>query len=92
MNTPAEATALRTQAAGLMLRAAVMPADQGKPLIDQANSLSHQANTLIHWQAVWLFPCIAAGLIMVLFFLLFRDDTKVAATPPSVEPAETSAV
>jgi len=28
----------------------------------------------IQWQGLWLIPCIAAGVISVLFFLLFRED------------------
>jgi hypothetical protein len=27
------------------------------------------------WRTIWLIPCIAAGVIMVAFFLLFRDRT-----------------
>jgi nucleoside transporter len=46
-----------------------------------------------NWQQFWLIPCIAAAVVMVLFFLLFRDDTRSReATAPSIEPAETTAV
>lgn len=37
---------------------------------------------VINWQMVWLIPCIMAGVIMVLFALLFRNDTVEAADPP----------
>ena len=40
-----------------------------------------------NWQQFWLIPCIAAGVVMVLFFLLFRDDTKAQADVPIVDPA-----
>ena len=93
-NTPPEAIALYGKAAEISKQAAeITDAALAKPLIDQANALSHQANALIQWQHIWLVPCIAAGVVMVLFAIFFRDDTKSAeATVPSVEPAETSAV
>lgn len=31
---------------------------------------------LLDWQTIWLIPCAMAGVVMVLFFALFRDDAK----------------
>ena len=94
-NTPAEAKALYDQSGALMKEAGTLAADAAKPLIDQANALSHQANALIQWKDVWMFGAIFAAVVTVLFFLLFRDDTKTASaavvpTQP-LDPAETTA-
>ena len=32
------------------------------------------------WQQFWIIPCVMAAVVMVLFFLLFRDDSKTPAT------------
>ncbi len=37
---------------------------------------------VINWQMVWLIPCIMAAVIMVLFALLFRNDTAATAPQP----------
>jgi len=76
---------LVTQGLGMLIGAQVCGALFGNIVKGEGAAL------LQNWQKFWLIPCIAAGAIMVLFFLLFRDDTKVPAIPPSVEPAETSA-
>ncbi|HYO07591.1 MAG TPA: MFS transporter [Tepidisphaeraceae bacterium] len=91
-NTPETATALSDQSAALMKQAnAAADAAIAKPLIDQANALSHQANALVQWKDIWMFGAIFAAVVTVVFFLLFRDDTRGAARTPSVDPAETSA-
>lgn len=79
-NTPPEATALYGQAAELSKRATEAVEVDAKPLMDQANALSHQANSLIHWQTLWLVPCVAAALVALLFFLMFRERNGMAMT------------
>ena len=37
-----------------------------------------------NWQKFWLIPCIAAGVVMVLFFLLFRNDANSQTQPAAV--------
>jgi len=53
-------------------------AEAAKPLFEQADQLAAQASALMNWQMIWLIPCIAAGVIMILFGLLFNE--KVAAS------------
>jgi hypothetical protein len=58
--------------------------------------VSGEGATLMHnWQRFWIIPCVAAGIIAVIFFLLFHDTRARAGdggpTVPTIEPAETSA-
>ncbi|MDH3718833.1 MAG: MFS transporter, partial [Planctomycetota bacterium] len=39
---------------------------------------SHKANRMLEWQAIWWYPAIGAAVIMVLFALLFKDDSQAA--------------
>jgi nucleoside transporter len=57
----------------------------------------YKVGEAVQWQMVWLIPCIAAGVIMVLFAALFRDDTAVPESrfdqeighaPPASAPVE----
>jgi nucleoside transporter len=73
-----EAAALREQAA-----AATEPA-AAQTLWDQATQLLLQARD---WQTIWLIPCIMAGVIMILFFLLFHDK-NVRAKPNAEAPIQ----
>jgi MFS family permease len=34
------------------------------------------AGDAVNWQKLWLIPCIAAAVVAVLFFALFRDDSN----------------
>jgi MFS family permease len=63
---------LVTQGIGMLIGAQVV----GR--IVAANTVG----TAIDWQTVWKIPCIAAAVIMVIFFALFRDDSK--AVPADV--------
>jgi nucleoside transporter len=91
-NTPAAAADLYAKSAELMKQAGnVADAALAKPLIDQANALSHQANALIQWKDLWMFGAIFAGVVAVIFLVLFRDDTRQATTVPTVDPAQTAA-
>jgi nucleoside transporter len=70
--------ALRSQAEALQAQAAESRGADGAALRDQAVDLYMQA---IDWQMVWLIPCVFAGAVMVVFFLMFRDDGARAAAP-----------
>ncbi len=35
---------------------------------------------LLDWQTIWLIPCVMAGVVMLLFLVLFRDDTRATVT------------
>ena len=73
--TPAPAKALQGQAAALSKQAFETGGEAAQALSAQAAELGGQAAAMVNWQTVWLIPCIAAGVIMVLFFVLFRDRT-----------------
>ena len=48
--------------------------------------VSGEGHTLMeNWKSFWLGPCIAAAVIMVIFFILFRDDA--APVKQTVEAA-----
>jgi hypothetical protein len=40
---------------------------------------------LVKWRSVWTFPAVFAGIIMVFFVLVFRDNTTSAAKAPKEE-------
>ncbi|MFN3653058.1 MAG: MFS transporter [Armatimonadota bacterium] len=44
---------------------------------------------VVNWQSLWMIAAIAAGVVMVAFFALFRDDSKAAEPVP---PAGTAPV
>jgi nucleoside transporter len=60
---------LVTQGLGMLIGAQVV----GQ--IVAANTVGETMN----WQTIWIIPCIAAAVIMVLFGLMFRDDSKTVA-------------
>ena len=41
---------------------------------------AYTAGDAIHWQGLWIIPCVAAAVISVIFFLLFKEDTRAADT------------
>lgn len=69
-----DAGELVEQANALSARAAEL-ADQG--LADQAAEATQQSVELFmqatDWQTVWLIPCVFAGIVMVMFGILFKD-------------------
>jgi hypothetical protein len=68
---------LREQATEAVERGDLAQADR---LGEQALAAWTEASDLLlqsyDWQSIWLIPCIMAAVIMVAFFLLFKDDTK----------------
>lgn len=57
---------LVTQGLGMFIGAQIM----GQ--VEKAFTVGDQ----IQWQGLWMVPCIAAAVIMVLFAVMFREDTK----------------
>lgn len=73
--TPEAATELQGQSADLTVQAwEVGDAPVREGLLDQAQSLAGQAAKLLEWDMIWLIPCIAAGVVMAVFTVLFKSD------------------
>ncbi|UCD76837.1 MAG: MFS transporter [Phycisphaerales bacterium] len=83
--TPPDAKALQAQAAELSKQAFETTGEAAKTLSDQAAELGAQATAMIDWQTAWLIPCIAAAVIMALFFILFKNDSGAGEEAPPVE-------
>ncbi len=47
-------------------------------LSDYKNARSIEALQLVDWRSIWKWPAIAAGIVMVLFFVLFKNDADSA--------------
>jgi nucleoside transporter len=84
----AEAEALRNQHAELLEQASAA-ADAGnaalaEQLREQAMVAWQGASDLLlqsyDWQTIWIIPAIMAGVILVAFFVLFKDDGRTAST------------
>ncbi len=75
--TPADAGALQEQATELAKAAyATHDTSARADFLAEAGRLGGQASELIDWQSVWLVPCIAAGVILLLFVALFHDRVR----------------
>ncbi len=91
--TPQEAKDLGAQSAALAKEAFAMTDQKAaKPLFDQADALAAQASQLMDWQMIWLIPCVAAAIVMILFGLLFNDkvDTDEEDTGYATDEAPVS--
>jgi len=103
--TPPEAIPLKEQAQELngeifQLKAQIRDADgpsAGK-LEAQVAGLEHERATVarramqhLHWQKIWMIPAIGAGVIMILFALLFKDDVDVKDEVTEGDVAEAAA-
>ena len=51
-----------------------MADDVKKPIEDKAAALQLSALQAIDWKGIWMIPAGAAALVMVIFFVLFKDD------------------
>lgn len=79
--TPPEAAALQAESAALAKEAyATSDMAARSELLARAGELGNQASAMIDWQNVWLVPCVAAGVIMLLFIVLFRDRVDTTDT------------
>lgn len=90
--TPQEAKDLGAESARIAKEAfAMADAEAAKPLFEQADQLAAQASALMNWQMIWLIPCIAAGVIMLLFGILFNDKVDApddgTDEAPATEPS-----
>ncbi len=84
--TPPEAQDLLAQSSDLTRQAyAQTDPELQKQLLEQANNAATQANAIIDWGAIWLIPCIAALVVLVIFVALFRDRK---ADAPVTAPAD----
>jgi nucleoside transporter len=68
--TPPDAQALQAQSAELAKQAF---AENDPAITARAGELAAQAAQMIDWYTVWIWPAIFAGVVMVLFGLLFWD-------------------
>lgn len=84
--TPAAAAELQGQSAELTTQAWASnePAVR-EGLLDQAQSMAGQAAKLLEWDMIWIIPCIAAGVVMVIFALLFKNDVKPEESKTGIE-------
>lgn len=65
--------ALTADAAALREQAADASGADAQSLWDQGTALLLQAHD---WQTIWLIPCVMAGVIMVAFFVLFKEPKE----------------
>ncbi len=69
---------LVTQGLGMFIGAQVA----GR-LVDHYSTPAADGTTVIAWDKLWLAPCLFAAIVMVIFFLFFKD--RVTATPAQVD-------
>ena len=74
-----------------------MSDDEKKPIEDEAAALQLSALQAIDWKGIWNIPAGAAAVVMVIFFILFKDqrpktepEGEVAASGEPEETAEAS--
>ena len=73
--TPPETGELNDQATALLGTITDdMADDVKKPIEDKAAALQLSALQAIDWKGIWMIPAGAAALVMVIFFVLFKDD------------------
>jgi nucleoside transporter len=70
---------LVTQGLGMLIGAQIAGKLFGQIVTGEGQQL------LDNWKQFWMIPCLAAAVIAVLFFLMFKDDTKEKAGVTSVE-------
>lgn len=70
---------LVTQGLGMLIGAQII----GR-LVDANTTIEGEAK-ILDWQTIWLVPCIAAGVIMVVFFLFFKNGTQASDAPAELD-------
>ena len=80
-STPPETAQLQLAAGDIgkridELKASGAPASEIDPLQAEQDAASMQALQAIQWKQIWTIPCIGAAVIMMIFAVSFRDDTK----------------
>jgi nucleoside transporter len=90
--TPPETAALNKQAGELQTRIDALEA-QGAPATEldalrtEKNALTVEALKAMKWGPIWTIPAVAAGLVMVLFLFVFKEDRRSAVTEGDVAKA-----
>lgn len=84
--TPPEATAMAEKAGDLGKQLDALKASGAAPaeiekLEAEKNDTVIKALQLIEWRSIWIIPCVLAGIIMILFVLVFKDDSEKKAEP-----------
>lgn len=75
--TPPETAELNNKAAALLDTITDDMSDEDKkPIQKEADALQLSALQAIDWKGIWLIPAGAAAVVMVIFFVLFKDDRK----------------
>ena len=59
--------------------------DQIDELTTKKNELRHSELAGIQWRELWMFPAVFAAVVLVLFVVLFRDDTRGQASDPAAD-------
>ncbi|EAQ76938.1 ProP protein [Blastopirellula marina DSM 3645] len=92
MYTPPEAQALQAEAQKLTVQAYGMTdLAAAAELREKAGELGGQAVQMMDWGMIWLIPCIFAGVIMILFGLLFHDKAADETSMTSEDEASSPA-
>lgn len=65
---------------------------QRDELKSEQDALALQALQLKNWQAIWMIPCIGAGVVMLLFAALFREEPAVAEPVTEEDVAKAAAL
>ncbi len=75
--TPPETAELNDKATELLDTITDDMTDEAKkPIEDEAAALQLSALQAIDWKGIWNIPAGAAAVVMVIFFVLFKDDRK----------------
>ncbi|MGZ0164178.1 MAG: nucleoside permease [Planctomycetales bacterium] len=75
--TPPETAELNDKATALLDTITDDMSDEDKqPIEDEAAALQLSALQGIDWKGIWMIPAGAAAIVMVIFFVLFKDDRK----------------
>jgi len=96
--TPAESVALQTEVKELSGQVAALDerleaggdsaaiAAEKEPLETQIGEKSMRALELMDWRSIWAIPAIGAGIIMLLFLMLFKDDNAASSEVNNEQP------
>lgn len=93
--TPEETARLDSQALEIRERlkaeSETLSAEESQALETEARKLERQALALKDWKNIWLIPAGGAAVILVLFTLLFKDDTAERAADEAEQAAAAEA-
>lgn len=96
--TPIEADPLRAELQSINAQIDDLPVDspERQELEGRKGAISRDVNMLINWRSVWLYPTVAAGVILLIFIGLFRESgprtvgTRVGSDEASPSEPESS--